>query len=288
MMINLKSLPFVCGYILLLAISSCKSAADKGTFRNSDLYDIANPTIINFPQALDEISGIAYYPKDTSVFAIIDEDGLLFKIPIKHPGEAKEWRFGEKMDYEDVILKDSIFYTLVSNGNIIPIRFAGNNIVTDKINYEDASKKENEFETLYYDDSIQKMVVMCKDCEADKKKVVSTFYYDDSAKVYVPYIKIDVAPIAEKLGMDKLALKPSAAAINPVTKDLYIVCSVSKLLLITDRNGNFKDVFKLNPKIYKQPEGLAFTPAGDLIISNEVFLEGYATLLVLKNKKKIK
>lgn len=286
MILSLKSLYFVFTYIFISAMVSCQTAPAKNTFRNSDMYDIANPVIINLPQQLDEISGIAYYPKDTSVFAIVDEDGLLFKIPVKHPDRAKHWRFEEKKDFEDLILKDSVFYTLVSNGNIIPVRFKGDSIVTEKLSFENASKKTNEFETLYYDDSARKMIVMCKQCEEDKKKKVSSFYYDDSAKTFLPFMQIDVAPIFKKLKVDKLFLKPSAAAINPVTKDLYILCSVNKLLVITDRNGNFKDVFELNPKIYKQPEGLAFTPAGDMIISNEVFLEGYATLLILKNKKK--
>jgi hypothetical protein len=59
-------------------------------------------------------------------------------------------------------------------------------------------------------------------------------------------------------------------------------------LVITDREGNLKNVYRLNPKIYKKPEGITFTPTGDMIISNEVFLEDYSTLLILKNKKKAK
>jgi hypothetical protein len=54
--------------------------------------------------------------------------------------------------------------------------------------------------------------------------------------------------------------------------------------VITDRDGNFKNVFTLDDKIYKQPEGIAFTPKGDLIISNESHDEGSATLLILKRK----
>ena len=59
---------------------SCKTKAQKDRFENTETFNFASPKIINLPQALDEISGIAYYPKDTSVFAIIDEDGLLFKV----------------------------------------------------------------------------------------------------------------------------------------------------------------------------------------------------------------
>lgn len=283
---NLKNLQIVIILLFTSSMVSCQGSANKKSYRSSDMYDIANPVIINLPEELDEISGIAYYPKDTSVFGIIDEDGILFKIPVLHPEQAKEWRYDTKHDFEDVVLKDSIFYALISNGSIETLRFEGDKIVTEKLAFEDASKKINEFETLYYDEEVNKMVIICKKCEEDKRKKVSAFYFDDSAKTFMPYMEIDVAPVAQKLGVEKLELKPSAAAINPVTKDLYIVCSVSKLLLITDRNGKFKDVFELNPKIYKQPEGLAFTPAGDLIISNESHLEGYGTLLVMKNKKK--
>ena len=85
---------------------------------------------------------------------------------------------------------------------------------------------------------------------------------------------------------NKVELKASAVAVNPITNELYIISSVNKVLLITDKSGKLKKLYTLNPKIYKQPEGIAFTPAGDLIISNEVFLENHATLLILKNKLK--
>ncbi|MEO5944384.1 MAG: SdiA-regulated domain-containing protein [Ferruginibacter sp.] len=268
---------------------SCQNDTDKDKFQNTDMYDLATPTIINLPQELDEISGIAYYPKDTSVFAIIDEDGLLFKIPIMHTENTRQWSFDHKRDYEDVILKDSTFYVLVSNGDLIKVDFINDSIVTGKIEFGETSKKVNEFETLYFDDSEKKMVVMCKSCEDDNKKKVSSFVYNDSSGNFTSYISLDPAAVVKKIEEDgKFVLKPSAGAINPVTKDLYIVCSVNKLLLITDREGNLKNAYRLNPKIYKQPEGITFTPAGDMIISNEISLQDHATLLILKNKKKAK
>jgi len=57
-------------------------------------------------------------------------------------------------------------------------------------------------------------------------------------------------------------------------------------LIVTDRSGKFKEVFELDPGIYKQAEGIAFTPAGDMIISNESHKTGLANILILKNKKK--
>ena len=265
---------------------SCNAKVKNEKFTSTEYYDFANPKIINLPEALDEISGISYYPKDTSVFAIIDEDGLLFKIPLMDPSSVKEWRFDKQRDFEDLVYKDSMFHVLVSNGDIDKLTFVNDKIVVEKFDFPNASKKVNEFESLYYNADSGKMVLLCKQCEEDKKTVLSSFYFNDSLQQFKNYSTIETAPIFQKIGSKKEKIKPSAAAINPVTKDLYVLCSVNKLIFIQNAGGKLKDVITLNPKIYKQPEGIAFTPAGDLIISNEVYLEGYATLLLLKNKKK--
>ncbi len=269
-----------------LFLLSCKGQAKKETFSNTEAYDFANPKIINLPEALDEISGIAYYPKDTSVFAIIDEDGLLFKISLNQPDDVKEWRFDKQRDFEGLVYKDSIFYVMVSNGDIDKLTFIGDTIAVDKIDFPNASKKVNEFESIYFTGDSSKIVLLCKQCEDDKKSVLSSFYLNDSANQFLDFHKIETAPLFQKMGTKKEKIKPSAAAVNPITKDLYVLCSVNKIIFIEDAQGKLKDVIKLNPKIYKQPEGIAFTPEGDLIVSNEVYLEGYATLLLLKNKKK--
>ena len=279
---NLQIVIVLCSLSGLLI--SCGAKSDKNAYRSTDAYDIANPKIINLPASIEEISGIAYYPKDTSVFAIIDEDGILFKISLNDPKKIKEWRFGKRRDYEDVILKDSIFYVLVSNGDVEKLKFNGDSINVEQYQFPDASKKTNEFESLYYDPATDKKIILCKDCEDDKKGNISSFALVDSAMGYENYAAINTQAIFDKLGRRE-KIKPSAAAVNPVTKELYILCSVNKLLVIQDAQGNLKDVIELNPKIYKQPEGIAFTPAGDLIISNEYYLEGDGTLLLLKNKK---
>jgi uncharacterized protein YjiK len=271
--------------IAFAAITGCGSVDSKEKYENTEMYDIAAPKVINLPAALDEISGITYYAKDTSVFAIIDEDGILFKIPLMNPaGGVKEWVFDKQRDYEDVVLKDSTFYVLISNGDIEKLNFIDDKIVTEKIDFPNASKKSNEFETLYWDDATQRLVMMCKQCEDDRKKTVTSFFLNDSTNSYDTFGVMQSAPIVQKLGKDKEKIKPSAAAINPVTKDLYILCSVNKIMLITDNKGTLKNVIKLDPKVYKQPEGICFTPKGDMIISNEVYLEGYGQLLFLKNK----
>ena len=275
--------------ISFFIVAGCGDIDSKKEFSNSPMYDFANPKVIKLPEELDEISGIAYYAKDTSVFAIVDEDGLLFKIPLKHPANFRQWKFDKKRDFEDIVLVDSTFYVLISDGDIESIVFKGDNITTARSKFSDFSASGNEFETLYASEDSTGLILFCKTCEGDPKKTISRFMYNysDSARTYKPMLSINMAPVAEKLGINK-HLKASAAAINPVTKELYVVSSIQKLVVVFDANGNFKELFKLDPGLYKQPEGIAFTPAGDLIISNEFADDGFATLLLMKNKRKEK
>lgn len=265
----------------------CAVNEKKSQSPNNSRYDLLNPYVIKLPAGLAEISGIAYYPKDTAVFAIEDEAGTLYKIYLTK-NEIKKWRFDKKHDFEDMVLHDSIFFVLISNGDIEWVKFGNaDSIITGKYEFPDAGKKRNEFESLYYDDSLRQLVLLCKDCEDDSKKTVSAWGYSIDSGLYTPsVITIDVQSVSQKTGEQKIKLKPSATAINPVTNELYILSSINHLLIVTDRAGKFKEVFELDPVIYKQAEGIAFTPAGDMIISNESHETGLANILIIKNKKK--
>lgn len=264
---------------------SCQTKTPKA-YPSPALYDLNHPEVYELPEGLSEISGMAYYPKDSSVFAIIDEDGLFYKISLNGSKTIQKWKFDKKHDYEDVVLQDSTFYVLISNGDIETLRFQGDSIITSKSNLSGASKKMNEFESLYYDHDLG-LVLLCKDCEEDGKKIVTAWGFSPDSSAYNPSLfAIDVKQVAEKLGVKKLELKPSAAAINPLTDELYILASINHLLLISDRKGNVKEVWQLDPHIYKQAEGITFTPAGEMLISNEAGEAGNANILIFKRKKK--
>ncbi|MEO6540152.1 MAG: SdiA-regulated domain-containing protein [Ferruginibacter sp.] len=267
---------------------SCNAVKKKLQNNDSSRYDLLNPYIIKLPDGLAEISGMAYYSKDTSVFAIKDEDGILYKVSLEQKGVIRQWQFGKKHDFEDVVLLDSTFYVLISNGEIETLQFGGGDTIrTGKLKFQKANKAKNEFESMYYDDSLQQLVLICKNCEGDAKKKVTAMGYNIVTQVFTPMVyEIDVEPIAKKIGMNKMNFRPSAAAINPATNELYILASINHLIVVTDRQGRFKDLYELDRGIYNQPEGLAFTPWGDMIISNEANEAGLADILIVKNKKK--
>lgn len=273
-----------------MLLSSCYNV-QKGTHYISPAgYNFSSPTIIHLKEELDEISGIAYYPKDSSLFAIQDEQGRLYKIAFRKKITINNWRFSAGADYEDIALHDSTFYILQgtqaqSSGNIHAVKFLPDKTVQQDI-FQPPLTGRNSFETIYYDDTARRIVLICKDCADDGKKNISAYSFNPADNTFdgEPFFRLNIDAIANLLDAESLKFKPSAAAIHPLTGELYILSAVEKVLVIANRNGEVKDAFYLNPKYFKQPEGIAFAPNGDVFISNEYARIGAATILLYKYK----
>ncbi len=269
-----------------IIIMFCVSCIANPRYQSPTGYDLERPVKIFLPDELSEISGIIYYPKDTSVFAINDATGSLYKIFPDRNVLVQKWKFGSNHDYEDLQRIDSTFYILASNGDIISADFSSKDSIY-VTNYTINSNGKNEFETLYYDSALQKLILVCKNCAEDKKTTVSTRAFDIATKTYSdgPY-KIYIKQYDDENHTIKVKFKPSAAAINPLTHKLFILASVNNELVIADKKGNIEEAYNLRPSLYNQPEGIAFTPKGDLLISNESGgKHGTADILVIKHKK---
>ena len=273
----------IAGFFVLL-FARC-NGDDRAKYESPDGYDFSSPWILKLPIELDEISGIAYYPKDTSVFAINDEFGYLYKIHLMGNREIRKWKFSNAGDYEELALIDTIFYAMQSNGNIEVFTFGENGTVLKFDAYFPA--KGNEFEILYYDSATHILSMVCKDCDSDKKKSLTKYHFDPVSKTFLDSTSsIDVKKIAIMMGEKGLKFKPSGAAIHPITKELYIISAVNDMLVITDGQGEPRISYRIDEKLFKQPEGLTFTPEGDLLISNESADKGVANILLFKYLKK--
>jgi uncharacterized protein YjiK len=274
--------------LLCCVVNIACNQKSTSSFPSPPGYDFGTPVVIHLRSELDEISGLSYYPKDTSIFAINDETGLLYKIYVRNKIEIERWKFDEGGDFEDLSLVDSTFYILKSNGNLTYFKvLSKDSVIADKAKFPDDEK--NEFEILYHDEEAAKLVLICKDCKGDNNKTVTAWSFDPSQNEFSkqPYFELDAEEITKKLNSDKNKFKPSAAAIHPISKELYIISSVNKALVIADRKGKIKSVIPLDPKIFKQPEGLTFTPGGDLIVSNESAEIGAANILIYKVKAQL-
>jgi hypothetical protein len=270
--------------ILVLLISSCQSQVSEEELSSPQGYDLNKPSTIKLPGYLDEISGLAYYEKDKSAFAINDEKGWLYKIFLSDKMPIQRWKYAAGEDFEDLVLYDSTFYVLQSNGVILGIRFTGVVDSVEVTKYDAALPGKNEFEILYLDTVSKRLVMLCKDCEVDDKNRLTSYAFDLQTKKFLqkPAYVIDVRKIEAIMQEKKVKFKPSAAAIHPLTGKLFIVSSINKVVVVANREGVPEKVHRINPKLYKQPEGLAFSPEGHLLISNESADIGAANIFIFK------
>jgi len=230
-------------FLFLFMMFSCKPK--KFVYKSPPHYDFSKSFTDRLDLKLQEISGVIWDNHRDEFIAHNDEKGIIFYLDRDTKGIKKEFKFSaEKGDYEDIAMAKGDVYVLRSDGMLF-------RIVTDstgKQNTFDVGKLEtsgkNDFETLYYDPDRRALILMCKNCGSDDKKVVSAYaYYPDSIGfVNKPLYSIDVAKVAELSPRVTSRFQPSAARIHPVLKKLFILSSASNQLIIADMNVNVEGV----------------------------------------------
>jgi uncharacterized protein YjiK len=235
---------------------------------------------------LKEISGMAYIPGSNLILSENDEKGDIFTIDFSDKrDQIGKIKFGGKDDYEDIVYTDSAVYMLVSEGKIVQVMTRDSSLTTTEFNLEKGGK--NEFEAMYLDELTHSLILLCKECAHEKDEIRVAYRFDLATHSFSaePAYTIHISDIQKMMGDDAAEFKPSAAGINPMTGKLFIVASVGKALVIATRDGKIEQVYKLDPVLYNQPEGLTFAPNGDLYISNEGG-EGTGTILKFNYRKK--
>lgn len=264
-----------------------KNSTDTGAGASASLYDFTKPDEkMELGKHLHEISGMAYIPGKDLILGENDEKGDIFTIDFKNKNDqVGKVKFGGKGDYEDIVYTDSAIYMLISSGTIVQVNTKDSSFSTQEFTLPG---DKNEFETMYLDKENKSLIILCKECSHEKKTEMRSAYRFNlvtNSFEEAPAYTIELADVRKFLNDDEALFKPSAAGINPINGKLYIVASVGKLLVIADRNtGKPEQVFKLDPTMYNQPEGMTFAPNGDLYISNEGG-EGIATILKFNYKK---
>jgi uncharacterized protein YjiK len=247
------------------------------------------PEKIRLNKKLNEISGLTYDHKENVILAIADDKRQVYKLTdsIKEKEEVPEYfneDFGPSEDYEDITKAGDDIFVLMSNGTIGEIKKIDSTIKTTF--YPFWSKDKNDFETLYYDSASNGLIMLCKMCAIEKGKNVKTAYRFDLASRKFdtqPFYTISETEVKDMLKDGKVEFKPSAAAIHPLLKKLYVLTSAGQLLVVTNMKGKVEEVYRLNPTLYPQAEGITFAPNGDMYVSNEAKL-GIPTLLKLVYK----
>lgn len=255
-------------------------------------YKVNQPDVtFKLDSSLDEISGIGISEDGKHLIGVQDENGRLFFMN-KETGEIeREVEFHKDGDYEDIAIVDGEIFVLKSSGTLYKIADCS----SDKAlctKYNGFLEKDNDVEGLTYDPVNRRLLLACKGNsgigkDIDLQKSVYAFNLDKEELDETPAYTINQAgifsflstrPAIEKLetllesfapSNRHFSFCPSAIAVHPLTKDIYILASTGKMLVILNPAGDVVHVEKLDKKVHRQPEGMVFDKDGTLYISNE-------------------
>ncbi|MBC6992913.1 SdiA-regulated domain-containing protein [Neolewinella lacunae] len=242
-------------------------------------FDFEEPEqVVDLPEALTEISGLSSWYTDDQVLAVQDEDGELFVVDVR-TGEIEEtFSFGKNRDYEGVARNGDKIYVLESDGKVHYLDYVEGTKEYKAVKLETSFSSRDDTEGLAYDPVLNRLLITPKeqelttDDEADDHQR-GIYAYDPELGLMAPepLFTIDEYAVGQVVygQRQRFNIKPSGIAVDPITKDLYVLASIGNILVVIDRESNIKHIELLREKMFRQPEGLTFNARGDLFISSE-------------------
>ena len=257
---------------------------NQQSYNNPEGYDLANPSKMQLGKVLNEISGLSFNTDNNTLLAISDSKEKVFELNIERR-KLKDYTdrvVSAHSDLEDIVKVDSTLYLLGSRGVIYEVPSRKHSDSSGTKAHPFSSNLKNDFETLYYDPGVNGLIMICKSCAFDEEAGVhSAFKFDLATKTFdtSAFYTLNDKEVHKVLKDDDAKFRPSAAAIHPINKRLYVLSSAGNLLIVTDIHGQVIEAYNLRPDDFPQAEGIAFAPNGDLFISNEGKYGSMATLL---------
>jgi len=238
-------------------------------------FDLDNPNkVIKLAKELQEISSLTFY-KDSLLICVEDEKADIYIIDCKTEQIVEHFESNETGDYEGIELVGKNLYLLKSNGTVKELQNFNQPNELQSI-FKTALSSKNDTEGFCFDAKTNTLLIACKNKpfllnpnETDEyDKCVYQFDLTSKSLKEKPFISINTAKLKEQFGIEQFM--PSGIAVHPLTGDFYILSAVGKLLLVVNRNNEIVNIKQLDSKMYKQAEGICFSPDGNtLFISNE-------------------
>jgi len=260
------------------ANSSCYFFDDTDTFLADTSHPGSSSNTVKIsrswklPSVLRNISAIDFLSPD-KMACLQDEVGSIFILNLDSGAIEKEYPFGPPGNYKGLVIINSDAYVACADGRIIEIR----NYSSEKrevIEYGSHLTIEEEVNGLCYDRRNKRLLVTIKGTEDGNQlyKGIYSFQLPYKRMLAKPAIKIDLrSRVFRNLQPRNVqtVFQPSDLDINPVSGLLYIVDGTRVQLLRMKMNENIKDLTELDKDKFIQPEGITFTPSGELFIAGK-------------------
>lgn len=285
-----------------------ESFIKKNSYAASLPYDFVSPSrVIELPEVLKEISGLSLVG-DSLIFCVQDELGAVFQVDITDGSVSSVGRFTDVGDFEDVQVVGNNVYVLRSDGSVFSFdyeHFTG--ATTQRLVNIPCMNMEG----IFYNVDSKSFLVSCKEpsigrrvvnkkqhkqdvaMHAEEEREVYSFT-DETAASPQKVCSVQISDIRkfikESYGIENLsalAFNPSAIAIHPQTKDMYVLSAADRMIAVYS-GQNLSAVYLLPPDAYYKPEGIDFLSNGDIVLCSEGMKKGplQGQIYIVKNKSR--
>ena len=223
------------------------------------------------PAELLEVSGIAWI-SDNRFACVQDEEGIIYIFNLSTLQIEKKIPFAGAGDYEGIAVAGESAFIMRADG-LMYLVSEFNKSKPDVRTYKTHLTVDQDVEGLTYDKKNNRILAAIKGYETDDLPYKGIYAFDIQSGIMhkAPVHKLMFSDTQSKggSGKKKKVIQPSEIAIHPVSGDIYITDASGPSLVILSPQGSFKSRHFLDKKVFAQPEGMTFSPAGDLYISNE-------------------
>lgn len=239
------------------------------------------------PLELNEVSGITWLG-DNKIACVQDEQGIIYFFDLETGQVEREIEFEGNGDFEGLAFQKDTAYVIRSDGGLYKISdYKKPNREDRKVKrFEILATGNEDFEGLCLDSKNNRLLLVNKASEG-KNDFSKGIYSYNLGSVLVedqPIISINLEDsIFNNLSVKNISkrLRPSEIAIHPRSGDYYILDASHPKIIILSEKGEPKKIHQLDQREFNQPEGICFSPAGELFISNEGHAES-ANILKVK------
>ena len=244
-------------------------------------YDFSHPAeVIKLPKELKEVSGIRFI-NDSMLVMISDSKPDIFFYNIRQEAIVKQIRVGSRGDFEDIAVSGERIFVIQSNGVLWTVG------------------QYNESPTLTADSLPLQQPFEIEGLSTNKKGdslFLAAKYWHQDDLVPSGMLPVWGWSLSEKKRSEKpILLVPDKVSSSKGQQEFHTsgilpVYPEGRWLLISTNNkfivqmntaGQVDTLIKLDEDVFVKPEGIAFSPDGNLYISNEGKYDK-ATLLAFK------